>query len=805
VIRAAVVAAAIIVFTFYLRWQTRSQEESPEAIKKRVSQLEPELRKQVQARSYGARRQLIEAPLRELDLDITPRLGWVRDPRLTKPDPNSQQTSDDIVATFESSKRRMLIVGEPGSGKTMAAYSLIEYLDETEGDERTPLLVNLSAWEAQDDFGAFLVDYLCSSVGYEVHERAVARAFIDSGQYNLILDGLDEMPLRLRRHFSERLDDFLRGLASEVGVVVTCRTREYEEILAAHPIGLGLVQAVEILPLSSEQLDSAFVELAKVDEDWETFLSQRDHTAYKRVRDLLSNPLFLNLAVVGHLSPGQLLDWSTTEQELRDLVLDRYLDRTLAEQRNYKAEDVRHYLTWIARFLNGDEISPFGLKTTDYTVFDLADLTPPDPPRRYGLFGGLVVGLGIGLGFGVISAPAFGQGFAGGSGWGVALAAGLFFALAAGLFYALVYGLVFGLVRGPFARTAVSSHLTLVWPSTGRKLRDFLRRAVRGLGLVLMVGLIFGLFIGLLLGLVTYGVLYAEDGSSIPWFEVDGEPLRLGRPIEGLAVGLAFGLSFGLGVGLILGLFMGLGSGLLDARSELITSQSPRGTRSRSRVAALTWLLSGLVGGVVVELAIAQVFGGEGGIGTGVGLGVGLGALFALRNGGWFLLLQRTAHRRLAEAGNLPARPYDFLEWGIEQQIFRRVGGGVRFHHNLIQQHLGKEPQPQPHEAEARSETRGPKLALAGVFVVLAAVNIVLVGLAVNDLGVALAWAIHDLLRLAVTMVVASGVAYLLLRRRQGVDFREIIFNWPMFSVAAVVALVLFMYWPVFWSLNELR
>jgi hypothetical protein len=135
VIRATLVAAALIVFTFYLRWQARSQEESPEAIKERASQLKPELRKQVQARSYGTRRNLIEAPLRELDLDITPRLGWVRDPRLIEPEPVSESIADDIVAAFESSKRRLLTVGEPGSGKTMAAYSLIEYLDKTEGAE----------------------------------------------------------------------------------------------------------------------------------------------------------------------------------------------------------------------------------------------------------------------------------------------------------------------------------------------------------------------------------------------------------------------------------------------------------------------------------------------------------------------------------------------------------------------------------------------------------------------------------------------------------------------------------------------
>jgi hypothetical protein len=396
-------AAGIIVTYLLSQVQARSQEESPESIKKRVSDLEPELRKQVQARSYGARRRLIEAPLRELDLDMTPRLGWVRDPRLVVPESVSEQIADDIVAAFESSKRRMLIVGEPGSGKTMAAYSLIEHLDEREGDERIPLLVNLSAWEAQEDFEAFLVDYLCASVGYEVHERAVARAFIGSNRYSLILDGLDEIPAGLRAHFSERLDEFVRGLPGEVGVVVTCRTQEYEQLLAAHSTGLGLVQAVEILPLSSDQLDSAFVELAERDKDWEAILSQRNLTAYQRVRHLLSNPLFLNLTAVGHLSPRKLLDWTTTEEELRDLVLDRYIDRTLANQRQYEPADARRYLAWVARFLNGDEVSPLGLKTPDSTVFDLANLTPPDPPRWYRFFGGLVLGLVSGLFLGLIS------------------------------------------------------------------------------------------------------------------------------------------------------------------------------------------------------------------------------------------------------------------------------------------------------------------------------------------------------------------------------------------------------------------
>jgi hypothetical protein len=294
----------------------------------------------------------------------------------------------------------------------------------------------------------------------------------------------------------------LGGLPSEVGVVVTCRTQEYEEMLASHSAGLGLVRAVEILPLTDQQLDRAFLELAKRDEDWEEFLSQRDNRAYLRVRNLLSNPLFLNLTVVGHVAPGQLLDWTTTEEELRDLVLDRYLTRTLADQRDYEPADARRHLGWIARFLNGVEVSSFGLKATDYTVFDLADLTPPEPPRRYLVFEALVYGLVLGLVHGLLASLSatsvlsaigpmliFALGLPLSSG-ALRTCVGLFIGLFLGpiswvfagggfgtssvglsfngVFFGLFLGVIFGLARsrGTPKQSGLSTRLTLVWPST---------------------------------------------------------------------------------------------------------------------------------------------------------------------------------------------------------------------------------------------------------------------------------------------------------------------------------------------------
>jgi hypothetical protein len=156
-----------------------------------------------------------------------------------------------------------------------------------------------------------------------------------------------------------------------------------------------------------------------------------------------------------------------------------------------------------------------------------------------------------------------------------------------------------------------------------------------------------------------------------------------------LVFGLYYGLIFGLGLALVLG----LGLGLLEPRSVLITSRAPKEASSRSLIAALTWLLSGLVGGLVIALVLRLA--GTGLVEAlifGLVFGLVMGLDLALRNGGWFGLLQKVAHCRLARAGNFPPNPYDFLEWGVDRQIFRRVGGGVRFRHNLIQQHLAISP-----------------------------------------------------------------------------------------------------------------
>jgi hypothetical protein len=257
------------------------------------------------------------------------------------------------------------------------------------------------------------------------------------------------------------------------------------------------------------------------------------------------------------------------------------------------------------------------------------------------------------------------------------------------LLFGLPFGLVVGLIwelgavllsRWTYKRSALSSRLIFIWPSTRQRRHDFIRNASRRLFQAMIWGLL--LVLVLVLGWGRYWFLIFGWGGYYPvWW---------------------------LSVGLLLWVLFWLLSGLIENRPVLITSRTPTEARSRSLITALLYMLipalvvglyglANLVrivratlepGGIALEprgmVPLAVLLEILGALLYGVLVGLFLG----LNNGGWFVLLQKIAHRRLARDGNLSPNPYDFLEWGVEQQIFRRVGGGVRFRHNLIQQHL---------------------------------------------------------------------------------------------------------------------
>lgn len=140
--------------------------------------------------------------------------------------------------------RRLVVLGEPGSGKTTTLWRLAyDYALAAQADPHAPLplLIPLSGYTGPESMLHYLQDGLRAlAPGLADHLDAYLRA----GRALLLLDGLNEMP---RHDYRERVA-LLRAFLDRydgAAVVVTCRALDYDETLR--------LERLEIKPLAPAQ------------------------------------------------------------------------------------------------------------------------------------------------------------------------------------------------------------------------------------------------------------------------------------------------------------------------------------------------------------------------------------------------------------------------------------------------------------------------------------------------------------------------------------------------------------------------
>ncbi|MEL7122729.1 MAG: CHAT domain-containing protein [Bacteroidota bacterium] len=179
----------------------------------------------------------------QLDLNTMPSM--VDSPWGDIPIPEGHSIND----VFDAVGRSLLILGEPGAGKTTMLLQLADLILKSYDDTSNPLPVvfNLSSWSySKKKLSDWLVEELSSK--YMIPKK-FGKEWVNNQRLILFLDGLDEVGIEARDECVQAINTFLKQF-SLTSTVVCSRLKEYIELGDK----LSLNGAIRLRLLSKEKV-----------------------------------------------------------------------------------------------------------------------------------------------------------------------------------------------------------------------------------------------------------------------------------------------------------------------------------------------------------------------------------------------------------------------------------------------------------------------------------------------------------------------------------------------------------------------
>lgn len=560
---------------------------------------------------------------------------------------------------------RVVILGEPGAGKTVLLLRLTQQLLERRSPgEPVPVFLSMSAWNPE-------AEKLAGLIAQQTRTRYGFYSALSAAQIFPILDGLDEMPPGRRAQALREINGTFRKL------VLTSRTAEYRDTLKE--LGRSFLHSaavVTVLPLDPG--------------DVRDYLVHDDAPAqWSDLNGSLSAPLWVDLArtVYGNtgLAPDDLI--GRPVDEVHGELLDRFVPaayedrwtvgvgrclRTVA--RTMRSADT-HDLAWwdMVRGV------PERVRLTVGLVFGTLALLVTTAAARYaGLYG-----LSAALLIVALRSPA--RVTASPFRWRLARVLGL------GTLYALA------LVAGQSLTTPIWIFgiagcvvFALRPPSVSARGR-VLRRGQSSIAIRLIRAVLIGIAVALPVG-IAFAAIYREFSPDAPSF---------------IATAMASCLIFGMALGLPVGILAELTNYLQEGDADLTKTAHPQAAYRTDRwralltgplLALLTWATvwstihvslyalfvapskaaATSILGFTAALKVTQV----GTVVTSLVVGLSYGLITSAW--GWFQVARLYYHL----TGEWPWRIMAFLDDAHKTRVLRQVGAVYQFRHVLLRDRL---------------------------------------------------------------------------------------------------------------------
>ncbi len=534
-----------------------------------------------------------------------------------------------ILDIFDDVGGELLILGEPGSGKTTTMLELARDLiarAQRDTDAPMPVVFNLSSWaDERKPINNWLVSEL--NTRYQV-PRQVGEIWVESAQILPLLDGLDEVAQEHRLACVEAINQFRleHGL---IPLVVCSRIADYQALVTR----LKLQGCVVLQPLTPTQiqayLTSAGGELSAVRQALQTDAA---------LQELAQTPLMLSIMTLAYRGLNvEALPATESIEERRAHLFGAYM-RRMFERRGvgerYSQEQTTKWLNWLAVQMNRHA----------QTVFLIERLQPDwitSQTQRwlYLVLAWALVGLPIGLPLGIM----------------IALASTLIYGLLSGIAITLAFGVILGPIgdiayRTPGGQIRVVEKLGWSWSSSAK-----------GVGMGVVIGIVAGALVALARrrgAIISFSVAGASAFGLLGWVAggLTGNEVEIRTvPNQGIRYSASNALRVGIPIGAagVLGATVGIRLAYV-----LIFNLNIQIIQLVAFTELSYELIFGLLTGLTLGLAFSLFFGG-----------LALARHFILR-----VILYRYAPWNMAH----------FLDYAAERVFLRKVGGGYIFVHRLL-------------------------------------------------------------------------------------------------------------------------
>jgi hypothetical protein len=614
----------------------------------------------------------------------------------------------------------LLILGEPGSGKTTTLLQLARTLLErarVDIKERVPIVVSLSSWQKKQPLFEWISGEL--SEKYRV-PRKIAHSWLQNGYLLPLLDGLDEVETTLQADCVTSINTFIEK-STPSGLVVCCRLNEYRWL----PERLKLNAAICLEPLTKDEVSKY---LANGGSKLAALRKAVNTDAV--LEELTQTPLLLSimsLAYQGIRDDELSTQKGNSAEERRKQIFHLYIEQVFRRKGTsslaFSREKTIGWLSWVAGKMREHSQSVFlveGLqpswlgtkaKRAAYGTIVALSLSLTFP-LIYGLVCGMICGPRVGLFLGLIS--------------GLSIFLGIRLGCWSGSESPLKNGLNSALIGGLIA-AASACWLTAGWLSVGLNV---------GLDFGSKVGWIFGMAVWLIggaicgLGVSSLNHITLVEAISWKWNQF------WKRTIPGLIVGLSFGSAIGYIVALwsgvsdtsalsvaflvlrpVFGLALGLVSGLVGGFTDRVKvdKASPnQGINLSLKNSLVVMLVIGPIVGLVAIVAVLNIpLATDPGLplaarlgvrmvgGLGVQLSVGLiaGLIAGLNRGGSAVIKHYALRLILWRKGHTPFNFIEFLDYCAKLIFLKKVGGGYIFIHRMLLDYFAElTPEKRPQE-----------------------------------------------------------------------------------------------------------